>query len=81
MDNDVPNDPPPSPPRLNPRVTHDADQLTGHMRMEAGITAAYFKGLCEAGFHRSEALALALEQVRERFRAIYNAKPSKPPPE
>lgn len=75
----MPEDQPPRLPTPDAKLTHQGDQLTGFMRIEAAITAAYFKGLCEAGLHRSEALELALVQAHERFYAVYNLKPTKPP--
>lgn len=67
--------------RPDVKQIHTAEQLTGYMRTEAGNTVAFFKGLIDGGLYRHEALDLVRLQVTERFRAIYTAKPTLPPPE
>jgi hypothetical protein len=66
--------------RAKLQAAHAVEQMTGYMASEAMNSAAFFKGLIDGGLYRFEALDVMKIQVMERFKAIYSAKPTKPPP-
>ena len=49
------------------------------MRATAQNHGSYFDELLKAGFYRHEALELAKILAMENFRAVFTAKPTKPP--
>jgi hypothetical protein len=56
---------------------HTADQITGFIGDIVAHASSYFNQLQAAGFSRSEAFDLVREMQAERWRTIYEIKPTK----